>query len=86
MALTASNAPPVEPWPDDAPALVSWIRRAALTGEAKRIRVERGWTGKEIAKWIGVDRAQVFHWEAGRHVPNADHALAWARILRSELR
>lgn len=65
-------------------ALVSWVRQAALTGDARRLRCERQWTVAEVAGWLGVSQSQIAHWEIGRTRPNTANAIAWARLLRSD--
>lgn len=41
-----------------------------------------GYAQCEAADALGVTRAAVSHWEAGRSVPSAEHALAYGRLLR----
>lgn len=38
-------------------------------GEAiKRSRRVAGWTGEDLAEWLGVNKATVYHWENGGQI------------------
>ena len=38
-------------------------------GEAiNRSRMAAGWTGEELAEWLGVNKATVYHWENGGNI------------------
>jgi DNA-binding transcriptional regulator YiaG len=56
-------------------------RRAALTGEAARIRKAAGLSQAEVADEVGVTREAIAHWETGRRRPGGLPALRWARLL-----
>jgi DNA-binding XRE family transcriptional regulator len=62
-------------------ATVSVIRAALKSGTAKAARIASGARQSDVAGEIGVSRSAVGHWETGRAVPSAEHALAYGRLL-----
>lgn len=62
--------------------LVAHIRADLKSGAAREARESARTGQREIASALGVTRAAVSHWETGRAVPSAEHALAYARLLR----
>lgn len=63
-------------------AIVAATRADLKSGAAREARDTAGIRQSEIASTLGVTRAAVSHWEAGRSVPSAEHALAYGRLLR----
>lgn len=63
-------------------ALISATRADLKSGRATIARTAAGIRQFEVAGALGVTRAAVSHWEAGRSVPSAEHALAYGRLLR----
>ncbi len=61
---------------------VVWMRRAARTGMARALREQAGITGAEMARRLGVTPPALSLWERGIRRPNAEHAQAWAEVLR----
>jgi DNA-binding XRE family transcriptional regulator len=61
--------------------LVAQIRADLRSGRAREGREAARAGQREIAQALGVSRAAVSHWEAGRSVPSAEHALAYGRLL-----
>ena len=57
------------------------IRAELLSGDARRARVASGVSAAEVARIVGVSRATVSDWEAGRKSPTGGHALAYGRLL-----
>lgn len=58
--------------------------RADLKSGAARLAREAARLGRrEVAETLGVSAAALGHWETGRSVPSAEHALAYGRLLRS---
>ena len=63
-------------------AVVAWMRRAARSGQARALREQAGITGAEMARKLGVSTASFSLWERALRRPTAEHAEAWAQILR----
>lgn len=63
--------------------LIAQIRADLASGHARESRESARTGQREIASALNVTRAAVSHWETGRSVPSAEHALAYARLLRS---
>jgi DNA-binding XRE family transcriptional regulator len=63
-------------------AAVSQIRAELASGAARTARIATGARQSDIAEALGVDRSAVGHWETGKSVPSAEHALAYSRLLR----
>ena len=61
--------------------LVTRIRADLKSGRAREDREATRAAQREIALALGVTRTAVSHWEAGRSVPSAEHALAYGRLL-----
>lgn len=61
--------------------LVSRARMLAVTGTARRRRVDAGLSLREVADAIGVSHTAVWKWEAGDQLPRGHAAVAWARLL-----
>jgi transcriptional regulator with XRE-family HTH domain len=62
-------------------ALVSRVRRAFRTSQARALREEAGLSIRELAAFAGVPRASLQNWEAGISTPRAEGALAWAKAM-----
>jgi DNA-binding XRE family transcriptional regulator len=62
---------------------LSWVRQAALNGEARCIRVEAGITQAELASVVGVVQSALNHWESGKRRPTGEAALRYANTLRT---
>lgn len=64
-------------------AIIMVTRADLKSGAAREARDAAGIRQSEFASALGVSRAAVCHWETGRAVPSAEHALAYGRLLRS---
>lgn len=62
-------------------AIVSRTRDALAAGTAKAARIAAGARQSDVAGEIGVSRSAVGHWETGKAVPSAEHALAYGKLL-----
>ena len=62
--------------------LLAEIRGRLVSGEAKRLRLAHRLTLGEVADEVGVTASAVHAWEAGAYLPNGEHALAYADLLR----
>lgn len=67
-------------------AAIARIRADLRSGAARSAREAAGVSAAEIASVCGVSRQAVSAWEAGRSVPSAAHALAYARALAAIVR
>lgn len=63
-------------------AAVADTRQQLSDGRARQARIAAGVRQAELAAALGVHRSAVGHWESGRCVPSAAHALAYGRLLR----
>ena len=63
-------------------ALIAATRADLKSGAARTARSAAGIRQAEIARALGVSRQAVSHWETGRSVPSAEHALAYGKLLR----
>jgi DNA-binding XRE family transcriptional regulator len=63
-------------------AVIAQTRADLASGSARAARVALKIGQGEIAEAMGVHRSAVGHWEAGRCIPSAAHALAYAKLLR----
>lgn len=62
---------------------VSWMRHAAQSGEARRIRLESHLSLDEVGSAISAHATTVWKWETGRRRPSAGKvALRYAQLLR----
>jgi DNA-binding XRE family transcriptional regulator len=64
-------------------ALIAATRADLASGRARHARVSAKLSQHEVASVLGVTRAAVGHWEAGRHAPCARLALAYGKLLRT---
>lgn len=64
-------------------ALIAQTHADLTSGRARSVRLAAKIGQREIALALGVTRAAVSHWESGRSVPSAEHALAYGKLLRS---
>jgi len=62
--------------------VVREIRAQLADGSAREARERTGLSAADFAAALGVSRQAVSYWETGRCVPSAEHALAYARLLR----
>jgi transcriptional regulator with XRE-family HTH domain len=62
-------------------ALIAQTRASFADGSARRTRLAGGIRVTEIAAALGVTPQAVSQWEAGRRIPDAPRALAYARAL-----
>jgi DNA-binding XRE family transcriptional regulator len=67
-------------------AVIARIRADLKSGAALEAREGSGISAGEVAETVGVSRSSVNAWEAGRTVPSAAHALAYARTLAAVAR
>jgi DNA-binding transcriptional regulator YiaG len=63
-------------------ALVSRVRRAFRTGQARALREEAGLSIRELAAFATLPRASLQNWEAGTSAPRPEGALAWAEAIK----
>jgi DNA-binding XRE family transcriptional regulator len=63
-------------------AMIAQTRADLASGNARLAREAAKITQGEAASALGVSRSGVSHWESGRSVPSAEHALAYGRLLR----
>ena len=61
--------------------MVAQIRADLRSGRAREARRATHAGQREFALALGVSRAAISHWEGGRSVPSAEHALAYRRLL-----
>ena len=59
------------------------MRRAARTGQARALREQSDVALSEMARGLKVGPSTLSLWERGLRRPTAEHALKWARLLRS---
>ena len=52
-----------------------------VTNRVKDLRIERGWTQKELADVVGVSRQSINSIERNRYVPSLPLALTFARVF-----
>lgn len=62
-------------------AAISRTRADLASGAARQAREAAKVTQAEMASALGVSRSALGHWETGRSVPSAEHALAYGRLL-----
>ena len=62
---------------------IARAREALASGEAREARKTARVTVTEVAAELGVTPQAVSQWETGRRVPDAAHALAYARLLET---
>ena len=63
-------------------ATIMQTRADLASGDARRARATARITQGEMASALSVSRSALGHWETGRSVPSAEHALAYGRLLR----
>jgi DNA-binding XRE family transcriptional regulator len=63
-------------------AIIMQTRAELASGDARQARATARITQGEMASALGVSRSALGHWETGRSVPSAEHALAYGRLLR----
>lgn len=63
--------------------VVSWLRAACRTGEARRIRLEAGLTCSELARPLGCTARAVALLERGQRQARTDLASRYGELLRS---
>lgn len=68
--------------PDQVLALVA-ARRAAQSGQARRIRIAAGLSLADLAAALGVSRAALSRWECGHRVPRGAAAQRYAGLLEA---
>ena len=52
-----------------------------VTNRVKDLRIEHGWTQKELADVVGVSRQSINSIERNRYVPSLPLALTFARVF-----
>jgi transcriptional regulator with XRE-family HTH domain len=62
--------------------LISRVRRAFRSGDARRMREEAGLSGRELASLAKVPQASLQRWEAGGSSPRAESCIAWAAAMK----
>lgn len=62
--------------------LIARTRADLASGDARTARAAARMSQADVAATLGVARSAVGHWESGRSVPSAEHALAYGRLLR----
>jgi DNA-binding transcriptional regulator YiaG len=67
-------------------AAVSRARADLASGAARAAREAAGVSAAEFARALRVTRQAVSSWETGKSVPDAPHALAYARALAAIVR
>jgi transcriptional regulator with XRE-family HTH domain len=67
--------------PDVDEVLVSRVRRAFRSGEARRMREEAGLSIRELASLAKLPQASLQRWEAGGSSPRAEACVAWAKAM-----
>lgn len=60
---------------------IALARRACVTGDARRLRLEVGISLRELAAALGVDPASVSRWERGVARPGTANAGALGAII-----
>jgi len=53
----------------------------AIRNRVRELRLERGWTQKELADAVGVSRQSINSIECDRYVPSLELALTFARLF-----
>jgi transcriptional regulator with XRE-family HTH domain len=61
---------------------IAQARADLASGAARDTRRAARLSQAEVAAELGVARSAVGHWESGRSIPSAEHALAYGRLLR----
>ena len=62
----------------------SRLRRGLPAPDARRaIRMAAGLSAQDVAESLGVSRAAISYWEAGKRAPKPPHLDNYARLLRS---
>lgn len=56
-------------------------KRAQLAGEMRRIREQRGMSGRELAQHVRISQSKVSRIESGRTVPTLSEVTAWANAV-----
>lgn len=51
----------------------------------RALRESKGWTQRELAVLLGLDKSAVAHWETGRKTPTTGNLLAMARVFNCTL-
>jgi DNA-binding transcriptional regulator YiaG len=67
-------------------ALVARTRADLTSGRARAAREQAGVSIREFAAALEVTRQAVSAWERGQRRPDADHALAYGKLLASVTR
>ncbi len=57
------------------------VRRHTLGSRIRALRLDRGWTQKDLARALGRSLSQVKKYESGMHVPPAEKLLHLASLL-----
>jgi DNA-binding transcriptional regulator YiaG len=57
------------------------VRAAALTGDARRLRLAAGLSLREVAREVGCGPSTVHRWETGQRRPHGRAALRYAELL-----
>jgi DNA-binding transcriptional regulator YiaG len=60
---------------------LSRIRRLAVSGQARAIRVRAGISQGELAEDIGTSQSALSLWESKRRRPTGDAAIRWLETL-----
>jgi DNA-binding transcriptional regulator YiaG len=55
--------------------------RMIASGEARALRERAHLTQPDVASALGVGIVTVHHWETGKHLPQAAHAVAYGAFL-----
>ena len=56
-----------------------------MRNQLRGLRVERGWTQKELAEMLGVSRQTIIAIERGKYAPSLPLAFRIARVLNQPL-
>jgi transcriptional regulator with XRE-family HTH domain len=67
--------------PPDQVLALSATRRAAQSGQARRIRIAAGLSLADLAAALGVSRAALSRWETGHRIPRGEAAQRYAGLL-----
>lgn len=57
------------------------VLRLARTDRLRALRETAGLSQGDVARWVGVDPAQVSRWESGQQKPRPEHAVALLELL-----